>query len=129
MVLCALARPMGVHSTICKCGGGVVQRHNDYVRALAALIYQITSCRVSVEKRTRSLEREFQGATQEGQMDIITTDFRGMQTYIDVAIVSPIVQDHARIAAAASRNGYAAKRMEAIKHSRCPKCELGPVCH
>ena len=116
----------GIHSTICQAGGGVVQRHDDVVRALAALIYKITSCKISLEKRSHTLDRQVNGVTQEGQMDIIVADLRGAVTYIDVALVSPVVQDPARITAAANRNAYAAKRMEAIKRARYPGVNLIP---
>ena len=59
-------------------------------------------------------------------MDIITTDLHGRSVFIDVALVSPIVQDPGRITSAAARNGFAARRMEAIKRTRYPVPNLVP---
>lgn len=46
-------------------------------------------------------------------MDIIVSDLSGTPVYNVVVIVPPMVQDLARIVAAANRHGYAAKCMEA----------------
>lgn len=60
-------------------------------------------------------------------MDSIVTEIHGTPTSIVVAIVSPLAQRPARFTAAANRNGYAVKRMEAIKCERYPGVNLVPV--
>lgn len=69
--------------------------------------HKVTRARVGVEKRPHSLGRTVNGTAQEGHMVSIVADLRGTPTYIVVAIVSLLVPDPARSAAAANRNGYA----------------------
>lgn len=83
----------------------MVRRHNAVVRTLASLIHAITGAAVHVERRTEELRRLFQGRMQEGQMDLIITNFAGVVTYIDVCIVSPILANQHHLVQAAKKTG------------------------
>ena len=98
----------------------MVRRHNAVVRTLASLIHAITGAAVHVERRTEELRRLFQGRMQEGQMDLIITNFAGVVTYIDVCIVSPILANQHHLVQAAKKTGYAALRAEYGKRQRYP---------
>ena len=104
----------------------MVKRHDAVVRALATIIYQATRAETKIEARTSNLDRQQQGRTQEGQMDIIVMNLDGTVHYIDVAIVSPVIANANHLAAASLRDGYAAKRMEAHKYNRYPVRNLVP---
>ena len=69
--------PDGFHACLCGSGGGIVKRHDAVLRALAGLITRVTGASVQIERRTTELRRIFKGRIQEGQMDIIATDFTG----------------------------------------------------
>ena len=59
-------------------------------------------------------------------MDLLITDLMGARTYIDVTIVSPIVNTAYHLAAAAKKPGYAALRAEYGKRQRYPTPDIVP---
>ena len=116
----------GIHAMLCQFGGGVVHRHNAVARALASIIHSVTGAAVHIEKRTSELRRVFRGRLQEGQMDLIVADLGGGPTYIDVAVVSPVVATAPHLAGAAKKPGYAALRAEFGKRQRYPVNNIVP---
>ena len=103
-----------------------MKRHDAVLRALAALITRMTGASVQIERRTTELRRIFKGRIQEGQMDIITTDFTGARIYIDVTIVSSVVAHRYHLAQAANKPSYAAMRAEYGKRQRYPTGNIIP---
>ena len=105
-----------------------MRRHDNIVKVFATIIHSVTGARVEVEKRTDELRHMFKGRLQEGQMDLIATTLNGQPTYIDVAIVSPVVADPHHIARAAKKPGYAAMRAEYGKRQRYPNTQHRTFC-
>ena len=116
----------GLHACLCGTGGGVIKRHDAVLRALAGLITRVTGAAVQIERRTTELRRIFRGRIQEGQMDILTTDFTGSRLYIDVTIVSSVVAHAHHLAQAANKPSYAAMRAEFGKRQRYPTDNILP---
>ena len=68
----------------------------------------------------------FQGRLQEGQMDLIVTNHTGKTQYIDVTVVSPVVNNPSHLSNAAKKPGYAALRAEYGKRQRYPVDAIVP---
>ena len=109
------------HCIICKAGGGVVQRHDNFVRCLADLVQKYLGTNVLIEQIIPTMLRNGQRA----RMDLVFTH-DGQTTYIDVAIVAPWSADAGHLAQASTKGGYMARKEEKSKFTRYPNHRLIP---
>ena len=113
--------PFQLHCITCKSGGGVVQRHDGFVRCLADLVQRYYSTTVLIEQVVPTMIRN----GQQARMDLVYTR-DGHTTYVDVAIVTPFSADARLLAQAGAKAGYMARRQEKKKFARYPNHRLVP---
>ena len=111
------------HCIVCKSGGGVVQRHDGFVRCLADLVQKYLGTNVLIEQIVPTMIRNGQRA----RMDLVFTR-DGQTTYVDVAIVTPFSADAGLLAQAGAKGGYMARRQEKKKFTRYPQSTSHSFC-
>ena len=114
-----------IHATICKFGGGVVQRHDAVVRCLADIIQNTPGIKTMLEQYVPSLDKMVNGKKELARMDIVFMR-EGFPCYVDVVIVSPVSSDHGLMNGSANKEGYMLKRAERAKHARYDTDRLVP---
>ena len=110
----------GLHAVLCRLGGHGVKRHNCLRDVLASILLDVFGSGVHVEQHPPNITED------QRRPDICFIDFRGMQQWIDVAVVSP----HPRSLpgqATVTRAGALCESMEATKRRKYHMLSIHPA--
>ena len=112
-----LLDPIGKHQECCAPGGGLMVRHDNTVKCIAALASRAMDPRPKLEQVIPELSRPVHGQVAAARLDVVVHD--GLTRHlVDVVIVSPLAGDDAFRRACARRDGHAARRAECLKRVR-----------
>ena len=131
-VVCGLPLDeQGYHSCTCQAGGGVVRRHGHTCRAVGSLITRWAAAPPLYEQRVPSwdrLSRSRQPGADAVERAVLDLEYQADdgRLWLDVSIRHSAAGSTTEVAAAARRDGEAARRGEREKHTRYPGDRLVP---
>ena len=121
----------GYHSCTCQAGGGVVRRHGRTCKGVGSLVSRWTSAAPLFEQRVPAWDR--QSRSQQAGRDpveraVLDLEYQAEdgRIWLDISVRHPAAGSTSELAAAARRDGEAARRGEREKHTRYPGDRLVP---
>ena len=121
----------GYHSCTCQAGGGVVRRHGRTCKGVGSLVARWTSAQPLFEQRVPAWDRQSR-SRQPGrdpvERAILDLEYQAEdgRIWLDISVRHPAAGSTSELAAAARRDGEAARRGEREKHARYPGDRLVP---
>ena len=120
----------GLHSLLCKVGGGVDRRHNSIRDCLAEVIRDFTGQTATTElfvpRWDRVVQVDGEDTIERARLDVAFNNCRGQRVYLDVVVATAGTTNPEMARSRAARNGAAAARAADGKRLRYPGPDLVP---